>query len=70
MNAIIEGDIGTVSKDSESQELYNIFLKALRTVFLKKKGAYVGKEAFELLKKGWRLTQSAGRPTAYDFKDI
>ena len=67
-NCLIDGQAGTVSDDSSSLELFQLFSKELRRQFTKVSEFYVGKEAGELLDKGWRLTANAKSPTLYDLK--
>lgn len=65
---LIAGQVGTVSDDPCSLELFQLFSKQIRHWFTKIKSFYVGKEAGELLDKGWRLTANAKAPTLYDLK--
>ncbi len=67
-NCLIDGQVGTISDDPNSLELFQLFLKEMRRQFTKVKEFYVGKEAGELLDKGWRLTGNAKSPTLYDLK--
>jgi len=57
---LIAGQVGTVSDDQNSLELYGVFGKEFRRKFTRIKSCYVGDEALELLKKGGGLqvTQS------------
>jgi len=65
---LIDGQVGTISDDPHSLELFHLFRKEIRRLFTKVKEFYVGKEAGELLDKGWRLTANAKSPALYDLK--
>jgi hypothetical protein len=65
---LIAGQVGTASDDPNSLELFQLFSKQTRHQFAKIKSSFVGKEAGELLDKGWRLTANAKSPTLYDLK--
>src|ERR1051325_1834555 len=65
---LIPGQVGTTSDDRSSLELFHAFSKEVRHQFVKVRAFYVGKEAGELLDKGWRLTAHAKSPAAYDLK--
>ena len=65
---LIAGQVGTASDDPSSLELFQLFSKQTRHRFTKIKSFYVGKEAGELLNKGWRLTANAKSPALYDLK--
>jgi hypothetical protein len=65
---LIAGQVGTISEDATSLELFQLFSRTLRREFAKIKSDYVGKEAGELLDKGWRLTANAKSPPLYDLK--
>lgn len=65
---LIAGQVGTASDNPSSHELFQVFSKEVRHQFAKVKSFYVGKEAGELLDKGWRLTANAKSPTLYDLK--
>jgi len=65
---VIAGYIGTISEDPVSNDLFRLFNKEIKRQFEKIKSYYVGKEAAELLVKGWRLTTSADSPEIYDLK--
>jgi len=67
-NCLIDGQVGTISDDPHSLELFHLFRKEIRRLFTKVKEFYVGKEAGELLDKGWRLTANAKSPALYDLK--
>ena len=65
---LIDGQVGTISDDPISLELFRLFTKEIRYQFTKINEFYVGKEAGELLDKGWRLTANAKSPALYDLK--
>jgi hypothetical protein len=65
---IIAGQLGTVSDDPTSLELFRFISKQVRRLFTKVKAFYVGKEASELLGRGWRLTANVKAPPLYDLK--
>lgn len=67
-NCLIDGQVGTISDDPSSLELFHLFRKEMRRQFTKVNEFYVGKEAGELLDKGWRLTANAKSPALYDLK--
>lgn len=65
---LINGEIGTISSDPDSQRLFKLFSKEIRSQFIKIRAFYVGKEAIKLLDNGWRLTHSAETPAIYDLR--
>jgi hypothetical protein len=65
---LIAGQIGTISEDTTSLELFRRFKEAVQHQFTKIKSFYVGKEAEEMLGKGWRLTSNVKASTLYDLK--
>jgi hypothetical protein len=65
---LIAGQVGTASDNPSSLELFHTFSKEVRHQFTKVKSFYVGKEAGELLDKGWRLTANTKSPGLYDLK--
>ena len=67
-NCLIDGQIGTISDDPSSLELFQLFRKEMRRQFAKVNEFYVGREAGELLDKGWRLTANVKSPVIYDLK--
>lgn len=67
-NCLIDGQVGTISDDSSSLELFRLFRKEMRRQFRRVKEFYVGKEAGELLDEGWRLTANAKSPALYDLR--
>jgi hypothetical protein len=67
-NYLIDGQVGTISDDPSSLILFQLFRKEMRCQYMKLKEFYVGKEAGELLDKGYRLTANAKAPALYDLK--
>jgi hypothetical protein len=67
-NCLIDGQVGTISDDPSSLELFLLFRKEMRIQFTKVNEFYVGAEAMELLDKGWRLTANEKSPILYDLK--
>ncbi|UPK06938.1 hypothetical protein [Bradyrhizobium sp. 170] len=67
-SCLIAGQMGTASDEASSLELFQSFSKRIWHQFAKVKSFYVGKEAGELLDKGWRLTTNAKSPATYDLK--
>jgi hypothetical protein len=65
---LVAGQVGTASQHRESVELYRVFESELRRQFKKIKSFYLGKEAAELLDRGWRLTANARSPSIYDLR--
>jgi hypothetical protein len=63
---VIAGSAGTISEDEASLAIFKLFSKEIKQQFSKIKSFYVGKEAGELLDKGWRLTSSVKSPPLYD----
>ena len=66
--AIISGEINTVSKDEWSQELYKILSKEFKKKFKRINVPYVSPIAVEKLEAGVRLTKSIDSPTLYDLQ--
>jgi hypothetical protein len=65
---LIAGQVGTVSNDPDSLGIFRVFSEEIKSQFTKVKTFYVGKEAGELLDKGWRLTANVKSPALYDLK--
>jgi hypothetical protein len=63
---VIAGQAGTISEEPTSLALLQLFSKEIKRQFDKIKSFFVGKEAGELLDKGWRLTSSVKSPPLYD----
>jgi hypothetical protein len=65
-NIIVAGRIATISDNAFSQELYKSFSKLITKRFRKIDGFYVGDEAQEKLKLGWRLVTNEKLSKEYD----
>jgi hypothetical protein len=65
-SCVIAGQVGTVSDHPESLDLQRLFEREIRKRFAKVKSYFVGREAADLLKKGWRLTANVKSPALYD----
>ncbi len=65
---ILDGMIGTISDTAASISLYKSMLKALREHFDRVEEFFVGPEALQLGKAGFRLTAAASSPSEFDFK--
>lgn len=65
---VIAGSVGTISEDPASLSLFQLFSTEIKRQFGKIKSFYVGKDASELLDRGWRLTSSVKSPPLYDLK--
>ncbi|MCC5875109.1 MAG: hypothetical protein JJU11_02715 [Candidatus Sumerlaeia bacterium] len=66
---LIHGETATTySTDDLGTKLFHAFARQIRKRFRKVHEFWVGKEAEELYRKGWRLTQSKHRSTDYDLK--
>ena len=64
--AVIEGVLTCFSDSKSARELYRLFQRAVRRLFLKVKDVYVGPMALEAYKQGMRLTQSVKSPSDWD----
>jgi hypothetical protein len=67
-NCVIAGSVGTVSEGEVSLAIFSLFGIELRRQFKKIKSYHVGRQAEELLDKGWRLTTGTTTPLLYDLK--
>lgn len=67
-NAIIEGTISTTANSGIGVEIFNIFKKTLRKIFIKYQSVYIGHEAMQLKESGWRLTSGIGSSPELDIK--
>jgi hypothetical protein len=68
-SAIIAGDLGTISDDPMSVELWSAFAKPIKKVWKRVKAYYVGPEALAVLRRGGRLTASVKSPQMYDLAE-
>lgn len=64
-NILVAGKVGTISDTLFSLDYFKKFTSQLRK-FKKIGSFYVGKEAEEKLRNGWRLVTDDGRPKEYD----
>lgn len=64
---LVAGKIGTITDTLFSLDYFKKFVSQLRK-FKKVGSFYVGKEAEEKLRNGWRLVTDDGRPKEYDLK--
>ncbi len=65
-NVIVAGRIATISEDADSNELYKLFTAKFKKECKRIGAFYVGKEAEEKLKAGWRLVTNEKSPKEYD----
>jgi hypothetical protein len=65
---IVAGRVATISKTMFSEELFKIIKANFLKTHTKLGSEFVGKEAIELLKYGWRLTTMISSPIEYDVK--
>ncbi|KAB0685729.1 hypothetical protein [Burkholderia territorii] len=66
---MINGLVRTWSDDSAAQRLMRLFASAMKKQFQEKiNGYWIGAEAYQFLKNGGRLTQSADAPSEFDLK--
>lgn len=65
---ILDGMIGTISDTAVSISLYKFMVSAFREHFDKVEEYFVGPEALQLGKAGFRLTHDASSPSEFDFK--
>jgi hypothetical protein len=65
-HVIVAGQIGTISDSDWSLRAYSTFKKEICKQFEKVKSYYVGEEAHNLLRAGWRLTANVRAPGEYD----
>lgn len=65
---IIAGQIGTISDDKWSTNLYKVLFAELKKRFKKIKSFYVGRIAEKKLDEGVRLTSSIKAPPEYDLQ--
>ena len=64
---VIRGEVGTVSDDPQSLELYKTFVSSISKQFSSFNGYRIGPEAMRLHKSGMRLTHASGTDRKYDF---
>ena len=65
---LVAGQIGTISDSDWSLHAFSIFHREVKKQFVKIKSYFVGNEALELLRNGWRLTANVRSPKIYDLQ--
>lgn len=69
---LIAGLVETSYKDSEVAGLYSLFLRSIKKFYTRVQrtelDSYIGSSAMELLRSGWRLTESCSSPPALDLR--
>lgn len=63
---LIASQVGTLSDDPVSLDLYRAFSSVIRRHFSKIGSYFVGPQAADLLDQGWRLTSNVKSPPIYD----
>ncbi|MCW2292777.1 hypothetical protein M2262_002827 [Pseudomonas sp. BIGb0408] len=66
---IIAGDINTMTADQWTQNLHKVLRKFFTMHFKRVNGVYVGKQAYQKLKEGWRLNSSIKAPVFTDLAE-
>lgn len=69
-NIIVAGRIATISETAFSQQLYKEFATKIKKNFSKIEEFYVGKEAEQKLRSGWRLVTNEKLAAGFDLKII
>lgn len=67
-NCIISGQLGTITSEKWSIDLYEMLLSEFKEQFIKIKSYYVGKIAAKKLDDGVRLTTNVKAPQEYDLQ--
>lgn len=65
---LFAGQLGTTHSDTLAQALYKSFEKHTRKLFVKVKSYHVGPEAYEMLKRGMRLSPTEKSSEDYDLR--
>jgi hypothetical protein len=65
-NVIVAGRIGTISNNTDSNEIFKLFSTKIKKDFKKIGAFYVGKNAEQKLKSGWRLVTDSRLTKEYD----
>lgn len=65
---LLSGDVGTISEDAISLELFQVFKRLIHKQFTKIQSFYVGPEAERLFDGGMRLTSDRRAPTFTDLQ--
>jgi hypothetical protein len=68
--ALIAGQLSTISSAKESVELYKLFAKNIRSLFRKVRADWLGAEAMALWTRGIRLTASVDASPQLDLKEV
>lgn len=66
---LVAGSATTVSSDAFSTETFNFFSKLIKKQFKKVGTFYVGPNALQKMKSGWRLVTNDKSPAEYDLKE-
>lgn len=67
-NTIVAGRIGTISEDADSTLIYNYFCSKIKKEFRKFGMFYVGFDAQDKSRNGWRLVTNTKMPLEYDLQ--
>jgi hypothetical protein len=67
--AIIAGQVSTISEDTDSVALWNCFAQVIKKRWKKIQSYYVGTEALNFLRGGGRLTFNIKSPSEYDLRE-
>jgi hypothetical protein len=67
-HVLVAGQVGTISDDPTSTEIFKSFSTTIREQFSKIHEFFVGEHAEAKLDKGWRLVTMAESPIEYDLK--
>lgn len=65
-NILVAGRVGTISESEFSLDTFKLFSSLIRKGFKKIGSFYVGKNAEEKLREGWRLVTNDKSPKGYD----
>ena len=66
--ALIAGQMGTVSTDPDAVALFQLFGNEIRRTFKKVRSYWLGEKALHALASGMRLTPSVKAPSEFDLK--
>jgi hypothetical protein len=65
-NVLLHGRVGSASSSDFSKQIYRAFTAAITKYFQRVQAFYVGPQAYELWKSGYRLTPAVQSPKEYD----
>lgn len=65
-NVLLYGSVGSAHKTTAATQLHRAFGNALKKHFTRVNAFWVGPEAFQRWKQGWRLTVGANSPKEFD----